>query len=138
VIRVTRRYRFPAAHVLTQPAFDDERNRLVFGKCANPNGHGHDYEVEVSIAGPIDPETGRIIDPARLDRIFEETIGRRFSHRMLNELDCFGRRVPTAENIAQVIHAELSAAVGRAGTARVAHVRLTETRRNHVDYGEST
>jgi 6-pyruvoyltetrahydropterin/6-carboxytetrahydropterin synthase len=138
VIWVTRRYRFPAAHVLSQPAFDDERNRRIFGKCANPNGHGHDYEVEVSIAGPIDPETGRIIDPTRLDRIFEETIGRRFSHHMLNDLDSFGRLVPTAENIARVIHRDLSAAVGRSGKARVAHVRLTETRRNHVDYGEST
>ena len=138
MIRVTRRYSFPAAHVLAQPRFDDERNRRIFGKCANPNGHGHDYEVEVSIEGPVDPETGRIIDIEVLDRFFEDAVLRRFSHRLLNELDCFAERVPTSENIARVIRDELAAVVDRAGSAHVANVRLTETARNHVDFGDAT
>ena len=70
MISLTRCYRFPAAHVLAIPSASDAENRRLYGKCANPAGHGHDYGVEVTIAGPLDPQTGRVIDPARLDAIF--------------------------------------------------------------------
>ncbi len=137
MIYLTRRYAFPAAHVLAQPAFSSEENRRVFGRCANPTGHGHDYQLEVSLAGPIDPKLGWIIAPALLDEIFEETIGARYSHSMLNELAAFAERVPTAENIARVMHDELTEAVARRSTARVARIRVIETPRNHVEYGET-
>lgn len=136
MIRLTRVYRFPAAHVLSQPAFSEEENRRIFGKCANPAGHGHDYAVEVSVEGPIDAETGQIISLELLDEIFDESIRDHYSHRMLNEVEPFGALVPTAENIARVAYNELAAAVGERSTARVAEIRVTETGRNHVVYGE--
>ncbi len=133
---LTRRYRFPAAHVLAHPSFTPEENRRVYGKCANPAGHGHNYGVEVTVTGPVDPRDGRIIDPDALDAIFERQIAARFGHRMLNEDPAFARRVPTAENLALVVHAELAPAIENAGTARLARVRIVETRRNSFVYGD--
>lgn len=136
MIQVTRRYRFPAAHVLTQPSFSAEQNRAIYGKCANPAGHGHNYGIEVTVTGPLDPRSGRIIEPEQLDAIFQSRIASRFAHRSLNADPAFARRVPTAENLAQVIHAELAPAIESAGTARLARVRVVETRRNSFVYGE--
>jgi len=136
VIVLTRRYRFAAAHVLAQPAYSAEENERIFGKCANPAGHGHDYEIEVSLTGPIDDETGQIIAPGLLDEIFQETLGTRYGHSMLNDVAPFDDLVPTAENIARVCHGELAQAVGQRSRARVAHVRITETPRNHAEYGD--
>ncbi len=137
MIQLTRRYRFAAAHVLASTALSDEENERIFGKCANPNGHGHDYGVEVSVSGPLDPETGQIIAEDVLDRIFLEAVGDRFSHRMLNELPEFESRVPTAENILVVVHDALKAAIEREGHARLTGVRLIETSRNSFDQGEA-
>ena len=100
MIYLTRRYSLAAAHVLAQPSFSADENDRIFGKCANPGGHGHDYGFEVSVTGPLDEETGQIIAPGLLDEIFEEAVARRFSHRLLNEEVPFGSLVPTAENIA--------------------------------------
>jgi 6-pyruvoyltetrahydropterin/6-carboxytetrahydropterin synthase len=133
---LTRRYRFPAAHVLAHPAFSPEENRRIYGKCANPAGHGHNYGIEVSVSGPLDPQTGRVIDPDALDAIFERQIAARFGHRMLNEDAAFAQRVPTAENVARVIHDELAPAIARVGTARLARVKVLETRRNSFVYGD--
>jgi len=133
---LTRRYRFPAAHVLAHPSFTPDENRRTYGKCANPAGHGHNYGIEVTVSGPLDPLSGRIIDPDALDAIFERCITARFGHRMLNEDPAFARRVPTAENLAITIHGELAPAIERAGTARLARVRVVETRRNSFVYGE--
>jgi 6-pyruvoyltetrahydropterin/6-carboxytetrahydropterin synthase len=136
LILLTRRYRFAAAHVLAQPALSSAENQRIFGKCANPAGHGHDYEIEVTLTGPLDAETGQIIAPGLLDEIFEETVGARYAHRMLNHVAPFGELVPTAENIARVCHDVLAEAVGQRSRARVARVRITETPRNHAEYGE--
>jgi 6-pyruvoyltetrahydropterin/6-carboxytetrahydropterin synthase len=134
---VTRRYRFPAAHVLSSRALSDEENRRIFGKCANPSGHGHNYGVEVSVTGPVDARTGQILPVEELDAIFDASVREPFSHRLLNDVERFATVVPTAENIAVAIHEELSRALGRrGGAARVARVRLVETPRNVFDYGE--
>lgn len=133
---LTRRYRFPAAHVLAHPSFTAEENLRIYGKCANPAGHGHNYGIEVTVTGPLDPRSGRIIDPDQLDAIFQRQVESRFGHRMLNRDPAFAERVPTAENLAQVIHAELAPAIERAGTARLARVRVVETRRNSFVYGD--
>jgi 6-pyruvoyltetrahydropterin/6-carboxytetrahydropterin synthase len=133
---VTRRYRFPAAHVLARRDFTPEQNQRTYGKCANPAGHGHDYGIEVTVTGPVDPHSGRIIDPEALDAIFEERVAARFGHRLLNQDPAFAERVPTGENLAQVIHAELAPALERAGSARLARVRVVETRRNSFVYGD--
>ncbi len=136
MILLTRRYRFPAAHVLAQPAFSADRNEAIYGKCANPAGHGHDYAVEVSVAGPLDPETGQIVAPGVLDEIFEEAVAARYAHRMLNDEAPFGALVPTAENIALAIREQLAEAVAHRSQARVAHVRVVETPRNAAECGE--
>jgi 6-pyruvoyltetrahydropterin/6-carboxytetrahydropterin synthase len=138
LISLTRCYRFPAAHVLAIPTESDAENERIYGKCANPAGHGHDYGVEVTVAGPLDPQSGRLIDPALLDAIFAQRVAQRLAHRMLNELPLFRERdlVPTAENIARVVFEELDAPVAAAGAARLRRVRVLETRRNSFVYGE--
>jgi 6-pyruvoyltetrahydropterin/6-carboxytetrahydropterin synthase len=135
VIALTRRYEFPAAHLLSQPAFSEEENRRVYGKCANPNGHGHDYGVEVTVAGPVEPISGRIIDLRLLDAIVQERILDRFAHRYLNDDAAFLELVPTAENISRVIHQELAPFIRARSTAHLVRVRLRETRKNSFVYG---
>ena len=136
MILLTRRYHFPAAHVLRHPSFSDAENERVYGKCANPAGHGHNYGVEVTVAGPVDEESGRVIDPDLLDAIVCQQVLARFSHRLLNEDGAFAALVPTAENLARVIHGELAAPISRLGAARLARVRVLETRKNSFAYGD--
>ena len=136
-VRLTRRYRFPAAHVLASRALSDAENERVFGKCANPNGHGHDYGVEVSVEGSVDPKSGRVVEPAVLDSLFDEQIRERYSHRMLNDLAHFEAQVPTAENIARAIFDDLAPLVALHTSARLANVRVVETSNNHFDVGET-
>jgi 6-pyruvoyltetrahydropterin/6-carboxytetrahydropterin synthase len=135
VIALTRRYEFPAAHLLANPALSEAENRRIYGKCASPNGHGHNYGVEVSVSGPIDPVSGWIVDPETLDALFDERVRTRFAHRYLNDDRAFADRVPTAENIAQVIHDRLATAIDERTGAALVRVRVRETRRNHFDYG---
>ena len=136
MIEVTRRYDFPAAHVLASQRLGPEQNREILGKCANPNGHGHNYGVEVTVTGSIDPKTGQIVSPEDLDRIFEGTVGEPLSHRMLNEVGAFEARVPTAENIAIVVHELLGPEIAKSTSARLARVRIIETPRNSSEYGD--
>ena len=136
MIRLTRCYAFPAAHVLRHDSFSEEENLRVFGKCANPGGHGHNYGVEVTVTGPVDEQTGEVVSRERLDRLVEERVLGRFSHRMLNDDDLFAERVPTAENIARVIYERLEEPLARQGDARLLHVRVLETRKNAFVYGE--
>jgi 6-pyruvoyltetrahydropterin/6-carboxytetrahydropterin synthase len=121
---------------LRSEALEDAENERIFGKCANPNGHGHNYGVEVSVAGAVDEQTGQIVPIEDLDRIFDRSVRERFSHRMLNELEPFASCVPTAENIARVIHDVLAPEVAQATGARLVRVRIVETRRNTFEYGE--
>jgi 6-pyruvoyltetrahydropterin/6-carboxytetrahydropterin synthase len=136
VIELTRRYRFPAAHVLALPSASEAENRRIYGKCANPGGHGHNYGVEVTVAGPLDERTGRVLEPARLDALFAVKVADRFGHRLLNRDPAFRRQVPTAENIARVIFGELVAPISELGSARLVRVRIVETRRNSFVFGE--
>lgn len=137
MITLTRRYRFPAAHVLRSARLSDAENLRSYGKCANPAGHGHDYGLEVSIAGPLDPRSGAILALDRLDAIVQGRVLDRLSHRLLNEDPWFQTRVPTAEQIALVIEAELGAAIAAESSARLVGVRLLETRRNFFACGEA-
>jgi len=136
VIAVTRRYEFPAAHVLSSRELSDDENRRVFGKCANPKGHGHNYALEITVTGPLDEQSGQIIAPALLDELYEQIVAARYAHRMLNELECFASQVPTAENIAQRVFDDLSPAVADSSSARVARVRVVESSNNSFAYGE--
>lgn len=136
MIALTRRYEFPAAHVLAADSLSDLENDRIFGKCANPNGHGHNYGVEVTVTGTVERETGQLIAIDQLDRIFEEAVAQPFSHRMLNDLDEFAGLVPTAENIARVIHAALEPVLAGRTRARLAQVRIVETASNAFEYGD--
>jgi 6-pyruvoyltetrahydropterin/6-carboxytetrahydropterin synthase len=129
---VTRRVHFNAAHRLHNPARPDAWNRETFGPCNNPNYHGHNYELDVSVEGEISPETGYVMDLTELKRLVEELVLSRLDHRNLNvDVPWFAERIPTAENIAVVIWRELRTALPPDLTLRI---RLWETPRNYVDY----
>ena len=120
---LTRRATFAAGHRYHNPAWSDERNRAVFGKCNYPYGHGHNYTVEASIAGEIDPETGMVINLVEVDRILHEVI-EPLDHRFLNhEVAYFQERIPTTENIAQYLADEIAS---RLQGCRLARLRLYE------------
>lgn len=135
LIALTRRYRFPAAHVLRHPSLSDRENERVYGKCAHPAGHGHDYGLEVTVSGPVDPRSGAIVALEVLDEVVRERVLERFSHTLLNDLEPFRERVPTAENIVSVIHDALAAPLAECTGAELLGVRLIETRRNWFDCG---
>lgn len=137
MIRLTRCYAFPAAHVLCSPELSDEENRRVFGKCANPAGHGHDYRIEVTVEGELDSATGELVPVAELDRLFEDAVRAPLGHRMLNETERFRGLVPTAENVARVVHEDLDRELARRGAPRLAGVRVVETSRNSFETGEA-
>ena len=105
MLKVCRRSTFNSAHRLFQPNWSDEKNDAVYGKCNNPNFHGHNYTLEVWVEGELDQSTGYLIDLKLLKTIIQTEIIERFDHRNLN-LDCleFATLIPTAENIAIVIY----------------------------------
>lgn len=123
---------FNAAHQLAIPSWTPEKNREVFGKCANPNFHGHNYEVEVRVTGHVDSETGILINLKDLKEIIVNEVEERFDHKNLN-MECpeFTDRVPTVENICIVIYEILRPLIP-------AHldlgIRLYETPRNYAEY----
>jgi len=131
-VAVYRKAHFNAAHRLHNPAWSDARNQEVFGLCNNPNYHGHNYELEVRVAGEVDPETGYLIDLKVLKDLIYEEIEQRFDHKNLN-LDTveFKNLNPTAEHICYVIWNLLRA---RLDARYELSVRLYETPRNYVDY----
>ena len=100
MFRVTRRYQFAASHRLYARQLSEGENLRVYGKCAYPYGHGHNYRVEVSALGPEDAVSGRAVDPAALDRLVSEQVLQPFDHRNLNaEVASFAHVVPTSENL---------------------------------------
>jgi 6-pyruvoyltetrahydropterin/6-carboxytetrahydropterin synthase len=134
IVYVTRRERFNAAHKLTNPAWDDATNLKIFGKCSNPNWHGHNYEVFVTVKGPVDPETGFCMDLKILSDLLEEKVISKMDHKNLNlDVDFMKGLVTTAENIAIVIWEQIEAEIVSAGC--VLHsVKLYETENNFVEY----
>src|SRR5215813_4352968 len=96
---MTRRYWFSASHRLHSESMSLEENRRVYGKCNNPHGHGHNYALEVTVAGKVDPKTGMVCNLAELDNFVAEKILQRFSHENLNTLEEFQGVVPTTENL---------------------------------------
>jgi 6-pyruvoyltetrahydropterin/6-carboxytetrahydropterin synthase len=131
-MRVCRRSNFNAAHRLFRPDWSDEKNQEVFGKCNNPNFHGHNYTLEVWIEGEIDTETGYVIDLKLVKDLVKKEIEERFDHRNLN-LDCpeFQSLIPTAENIAVVCYDLLRDKIDSKFRLTI---RLWETENNIVEY----
>jgi 6-pyruvoyltetrahydropterin/6-carboxytetrahydropterin synthase len=143
VIRTTRRYRFSASHRLDAPSLGEEENRALYGKCNNPFGHGHNYELEVSARGPLDSATGRVLDPRRLDELVRTHVLDCFDRRNLNtEVAAFRSVVPTSENLAREILRRLErgweGAFPGAGP-KLEKVSIAETARNIFEiYADET
>lgn len=126
-----RRYRLSASHRLFSPALSSDENRSVYGKCANPHGHGHNYVVEVLVAGEVDPVTGMVCDLAELDGCVTREVIEPLDHENLNTLAAFVDRVPTTENLCIEIERRLRAALpGRLSLS----VRVEETSNNFFEY----
>jgi 6-pyruvoyltetrahydropterin/6-carboxytetrahydropterin synthase len=131
-IKVYRKEHFNAAHRLHNPAWDEQKNREVFGKCNNAYYHGHNYELVVEVIGEINPETGYLIDMKVLSDIIKEHVTDKFDHKNLNlEIDEFKHLNPTAENIAVVIWNILRKQIEPQYEIKV---KLYETERNFVEY----
>ncbi len=131
-IAVYRKEHFNAAHRLYNPNWSDEQNNDVFGKCNNPNWHGHNYELVVKLVGEVDPKTGYVYDMKVLSDLIKETVLARFDHKNLNlDVKEFKNMNPTAENIAIVIHDILRNKIDKKLELKV---RLYETERNFVEY----
>jgi len=131
-MKVCRRETFNAAHRLYRPDWSDDKNKEVFGKCSNPNFHGHNYVLETWVEGDIDAETGYVIDLKVLKALVKENVSERFDHRNLN-LDCeeFKNLIPTAENILLIIYNLLRAKLDHKYKLKV---KLWETENNVFEY----
>jgi len=131
-VTISRRAHFNAAHRLYRKDWSDEKNNLIFGKCNNPNFHGHNYELIVSVTGAIDPETGYVLDVKVLTDLIKEEVENPFDHKNLNlDVPEFKDLIPTAENIVVVIWNKLR---NRLDLKFDLNVVLYETPRNFVTY----
>jgi len=134
MIRLTRRYRFSASHRLHSDFFSDAENEQLYGKCNHPFGHGHDYVLEVSVAGPVDAHNGTAVLLPALDKLVDKSVVSQFEHRDLNsEVPEFADRVPTSENLVRVIEERLKANWASSfplAWPRLDKIRLLETKRN--------
>ena len=128
---LTRRYLFSASHRLHSNDMPEEWNRATYGKCNNPHGHGHNYHLEVTVSGPVDPRTGMVCNLVDLDGFVGREILERFGHQNLNTLSEFADEVPTTENLCVTIYDIL-----RRGfqLAHLEKVRMEETMMNSFVY----
>jgi 6-pyruvoyltetrahydropterin/6-carboxytetrahydropterin synthase len=132
-ISLTRRYRFSASHRLHTTKLSEEENRRIYGKCSNPYGHGHNYAVEVTLTGPVDPETGMIANLAELDPFVEREVIEPFDHKFLNEeVPEFRAGVATTENLCREIFRRLKSFPA----TRLEKVRIEETSKNSFEIAD--
>jgi 6-pyruvoyltetrahydropterin/6-carboxytetrahydropterin synthase len=130
-VTITRRVHFSAAHRLHDPALSDDENLRVFGPCSNPNYHGHNYELDVSVRGEVDPATGYVADLGVIKQLVEERVISDLDHKNLNlDVPAFAELNPTAENIVIVIWKMLEGTL----PAKLEKLVLWETRHNYVEY----
>src|ERR671934_2975518 len=130
---LTRRYRFSAAHRLHCDEMTAEENQATYGKCNNPYGHGHNYALEVTVSGAVNPSTGMVCNLMDLDGFVEREILERFGHSNLNTLGEFSKRVPTTENLCREIFEHLEHDFRVPGVS-VEKIRLEETLMNSFEY----
>lgn len=124
-------YTLSASHRLHADRLSEAENRAAFGKCNNPFGHGHNYRIEVTVSGPIDPETGMVMNMADLDRVVQQKILTRFDHMNLNLDPLFAVRVSTTENFCMAIFDLLEPAIQGASLEKI---RIEETENNFFEY----
>jgi 6-pyruvoyltetrahydropterin/6-carboxytetrahydropterin synthase len=134
-VHLSRRYHFSASHRLHTEAYDPAKNQAVFGKCNNPHGHGHNYTVQVTLSGQVDPATGMVCNLAELDAFAQSNLIDRFDHTNLNTLECFANTVSTTENLSVEIYRIFQGFTG----AHLERIHIEETGNNSFDYaGEAT
>jgi 6-pyruvoyltetrahydropterin/6-carboxytetrahydropterin synthase len=134
-IELGRRYRFAASHRLHNERLSAEENSRVYGKCNNPYGHGHNYVVEITVSGAVDPATGMIVNLADLDGFVEREVIEGFDHCSLNEeVPAFRSQVPTTENVCIEIYRRLK----NFPQAKLERVRVEETGNNAFEYAGDT
>lgn len=129
--RFGRRYMLSASHRLHSDALTADQNRVAYGKCNNPHGHGHNYVVEVLVGGIVDPETGMVLNMVDLDQTVVERVINRFDHTNLNLDPLFVNRVPTTENLCKAVFELLN---GTVEPASLVQVRVEETENNFFEY----
>jgi len=131
-VTITRRLLFNAAHRVHNPALSDAENQALFGKCNNPNWHGHNYTLDVSVKGDVDEKTGYVVDLAKVKAIVEREVIAKVDHRNFNlEVDFMQGVIPTTENIVVGIWRVLAPALA---PARLSRLVLWETPNNYVEY----
>ena len=136
MIYVTRREVFSSSHRLFNPNFSDEENERLFGKCNNLNGHGHNYILEVIVAGEVDLNTGYVIDLKVLKEIIKKNVISKVDHKNLNlDVDFLKGKIPTAENIAIGIWHQLD---NKLPSGKLYSIKLYETENNYVEYKGKT
>lgn len=129
---IIRKEHFNSAHRLNNPNWSEEKNREVFGKCNNPNFHGHNYQLEVRVSGDVDPETGYVMDVKVLKDIIRKNVLERYDHKNLNlDVSDFKNLNPTVENIAQVVYTHILKDLPEGLELKI---RLYETERNIAEY----
>lgn len=132
VVTITRRLRFNAAHRVYDPALSDEENHRRFGKCANPNGHGHEYVLFVTVRGPVDPATGYVLDLSALKAVAEREVIDALDHRNLNlDVPWLAGIIPTTENLVVACWRRLASHVA---PAQLVKLTLWETENHYVEY----
>ncbi len=134
MIHITRRETFNAAHRLFKPEWDDQKNLEVFGKCSNPRWHGHNYVLNVTIKGEVDPETGFLVNLKDLSFIINQFVLDKLDHKNMNvEVDFMAGKIASTENLAIGIWEQLEEPVNKLG-AELHCVRVDETEKNSVQY----
>jgi len=137
MIYLTRRERFNAAHRMYREEWSDEKNLAVFGKCSNPNWHGHNYELFVTVCGDPDPETGLLINLKELSRIIRERIIRQLDHKNINlEVPFMKGKIASTENLAIAIWDELEQPL-KEKEITLFSVRISESENNFIEYKKS-
>jgi 6-pyruvoyltetrahydropterin/6-carboxytetrahydropterin synthase len=131
---LSRRYHFSASHRLHTESYDSAQNLAVFGKCNNPHGHGHNYTVQVTLSGQVDPTTGMVCDLGELDAFARTNLLDRFDHTNLNTLDSFANKVSTTENLSIEIYRIFQSFTG----AHLERIHIEETSNNSFDYAGET
>ena len=132
IVYITRRETFAAAHRLFKPELSDEENLKLFGKCSNPNWHGHNYTLEVVVAGEVDPGTGFVMDLKELKEVVRKNVISKVDHKNLNlDTDFMKDKIPTSENIAIAIWNELKDKITK---GKLYSVKLYETENNYFEY----
>jgi len=134
MIYITRRERFNAAHRLFKPEYSDEQNLQVFGKCSNPNWHGHNYTLFVTVKGDVNPDTGFLVNLKELSTLIDESVIEKLDHRNINlEVDFMSGKLASTENLAIAIWNELHEPISTMG-ATLHSIKVYETENNFVEY----